>query len=245
MIPSFEEFSVFCERATDHIKHLIENTTLSISTKADGTSVTNVDLVIEDCLRDSISKEYPDHSILGEERKFFFGKSEYTWVIDPIDGTLGFSRGVPMYGTLIGLMHADIPQYGFMRLPMIGDARLCGHKKGSFLNGKPVYVKNHSEWNNSIVVTTDEKTLRASPLNTLWNDVLSRGATARTWGDCYGYYLLCTGKVDMMADTGLKPVDILPIVPILEGAGATLETYGSEKYENLAAFSNGARESLG
>ena len=204
--------------------------------------MTNLDLLIEDNLRQAIIAEYPEDSIFGEERFNLEGKTEFSWIIDPIDGTFGFSKGVPLFGTLIGYMRENIPLFGFMRLPMIDDACLSGSEKAAFLNGKKVSVREFCGWNDSLIVTTDESTLANSAIGPLWKDIISRGAMVRTWGDCFGYYLLCTGKVDLMADTGLKAVDILPILPILEGAGASVETFGSNQYQDIGAFFAGALE---
>ena len=204
--------------------------------KQDGTRVTEVDFLIEDKLREQIISTYPNHGILGEERKSINPDADFVWVLDPIDGTYGFSKGVPLFGSLIGLNYMGKPIYGFLRLPMINDTWISGDSKQTYINGKVLKTKAFSGMNDSLILTTDQQTLTNSPIYKHWQKAINLGATARTWGDCYGYYLLCLGEADLMVDTGLKPYDILPLIPILRGAGMRIEQLGDkEDYSEIMA----------
>lgn len=204
--------------------------------KQDGTRVTEIDFLIEDKLREQIISTYPNHGILGEERKSINPDADFVWVLDPIDGTYGFSKGVPLFGSLIGLNYMGKPVYGFLRLPMINDTWISGDSKQTYINGKVLKTKAFSGMNDSLILTTDQQTLTNSPIYKHWQKAINLGATARTWGDCYGYYLLCLGEADLMVDTGLKPYDILPLIPILRGAGMRIEQLGDkEDYSEIMA----------
>lgn len=204
--------------------------------KQDGTRVTEIDFLIEDKLREQIISTYPNHGILGEERKSINPDADFVWVLDPIDGTYGFSKGVPLFGSLIGLNYMGKPIYGFLRLPMINDTWISGDSKQTYINGKVLKTKAFSGMNDSLILTTDQQTLTNSPFCKHWQKAINLGATARTWGDCYGYYLLCLGEADLMVDTGLKPYDILPLIPILRGAGMRIEQLGDkEDYSEIMA----------
>ena len=126
--------------------------------------------------------------------------------------------------------------YGFLRLPMINDTWISGDCKQTYINGQVLKTKAFSGMNDSLILTTDQQTLTNSPIYKHWQKAINLGATARTWGDCYGYYLLCLGEADLMVDTGLKPFDILPLIPILRGAGMRIEQLGDkEDYSEIMA----------
>ena len=129
---TFEDFNSFCVKNTnfliDEINHSRRDG-FGSQYKSDGTIVTDTDLIIEDRIRESISNSFPDHAIYGEERESINTSASYRWVIDPVDGTFGFSRGVPLFGTLIGFLEDGVPRYGFLRLPMIHDNCLSGDNK--------------------------------------------------------------------------------------------------------------------
>lgn len=235
-MPSFDNFKRFCVSSTDFVYHTLQNyknreTFWDI--KDDGTRVTEVDFFIEDKLREQISKSYPNHGISGEERDSINPNADYVWVLDPIDGTFGFSKGVPLFGTLIGLTYRGQPKYGFLRLPMINNTWLAGDCIQTCLDGKLLRNKPFLGWTNSLILTTDQETLRKSTISKYWQKAIKLGATARTWGDCYGYYLLCIGEADMVVDTGLKPYDIIPLIPILLGAGMEVNQLGGKNFSEI------------
>ena len=235
---TFEDFNSFCVKSTNFLVDEVcysQRDGLKSHYKGDGTIVTDADFLIEDKLRESISSSFPDHAIYGEERESINESSPYRWLIDPVDGTFGFSRGVPLFGTLIGFLENNVPRYGFLRLPMVHDNYLSGDNKTALLNGAPLENANFSGWDNSLILTTDTITIESSPIKEVWHKALNFGSTARTWGDCFGYYLVCTGQADLMADTNLKPHDILPLLPILKGAGLIIQQFECDDYSNIVA----------
>ena len=235
---SFEEFNSFCARSTDFLANAVVDHVhqgLDVDLKSDGTVVTKYDFLIEDRLRSCISENFPDHAIYGEEREPCNPTSPFKWIIDPIDGTFGFSRGVPLFGTLIGFLHNNNPIFGFLRLPLIGDACLSGDNRTALLNGSVLPQLTFSGWKSALALTTDSQTIVKSSVQDAWEKALNYGCITRSWGDCYGYFLLCTGRADIMADTGLKPHDILPLLPILKGSGMVVRQYDCTDYSNIIA----------
>ena len=229
---SFLDFEQFCNRVTKNLKLFLSKdaSLLEYELKKDDSPVSTADFAIEDMLRREISESFPEHGILGEERADLRHDTPFKWIIDPIDGTFSYLHGVPLFGCLIGFSINEDVQYGFMRLPAVANEYLSGDGTQARLNGQPVFAKQNADFETSLILTTDMQTLEKSEFCKVWNYCQRKGARSRTWGDCYGYYLLCTGRADMMVDVGLKQHDILPLYPILSGSGVTWE---SRTHDNL------------
>ena len=221
---SFKEFYLFAEKATASVSSLFFEKTEYVDAKfkLDGTLVTETDLVIENQIRNLIRETYPDHNIIGEEYNDSINDSDYTWTIDPIDGTLSFVHGVPLFGLLLGLSLKDVPLYGSMRLPMVRNEFIAGDSSVCLINGEQTRIRDFNGWQNSLVLTTDFERIQNSKYYEIYQMFLANGATSRTWGDCFGYYLLCSGRAELMMDLAMKDCDITPIVPIILGAGAKI-----------------------
>ena len=235
---SFDDFSQFCAGCTEFVHHVLkksQNRDKPWEIKHDGTRVTEVDFLIEDKLREQITKTFPNHGIIGEEREPLNANADYVWILDPIDGTFGFSKGVPLFGSLIGLTYKGEPKYGFLRLPMINNTWIAGDCHQSYIDGKLLKPKPFLGWEDSLILTTDQQTLANSPILKYWQKAIQLGATTRTWGDCFGYYLLCLGEADLVVDTGLKPYDIIPLIPILLGAGMEVNQLGRDDFSEIMA----------
>ncbi len=243
---SFEKFSEFCVEVTNFIADTLHapSAEFQCTYKDDGTEVTSCDFLIEDKIRNLISSAFPECGIIGEERRNHHGSTEWSWIIDPIDGTFGFSKGAPLFGTLIGLIKDNEPKYGFLRLPMLGDTWISGNGKVALLEGSPLQTTFPKSLNKALILTTDQQTIVNSPINKFWQSALKQGATARTWGDCFGYFMVCKGEAELMTDTSLKPHDILPLIPILEGAGVEIHKIDCEDYSNIIACKKGVMEQL-
>ena len=238
MMLTFERFYEFTEKISDsackYLDEVIDKT--NIRFKLDGTMVTNADMQIESHIRSEIENDFPEHSICGEEKQDSIKDSEYKWIIDPIDGTFSFASGVPLFGCLIGLLRNNKPLYGSMRLPFIKNAFISGDSSKCLLNGLPVSCNEDYDPTKSLILTTDDTRLSKSKFSKLFQHLINQGSIYRTWGDCFGYYLLCTGKADLMLDLDLKPYDILPIIPIILGAGACIQELPGEKFANILAY---------
>lgn len=184
--------------------------------------VTNADKAIEQVLRAAIAERYPDHGIVGEEQEARGGSAPYRWYIDPIDGTRAFMTGSPLWGTLVGLTRDDAPLFGLMCQPVLEEVFL-GSAGGSWLirpdARERLKTRSCTSLADAVLATTspeffDEPSLAA------FEALSARCLMTRYGGDCYNYAMLAAGFVDLVVEWGLKAYDIVPLIPILEGAGA-------------------------
>jgi fructose-1,6-bisphosphatase/inositol monophosphatase family enzyme len=232
---SFDEFYSFTSTITKEAAEIIlsESDNLLANTKFDGTIVTETDLLVERHIRSRIEEKYHHHGITGEEFNDHQFGAQYTWIIDPIDGTTSYFHGTPLFGTLVGLLKDGHPVYGALRLPVL-EQMVVGDGDRCVINGQDAKAKNFVSWEESLLLTTDERRIERSAYGDSWNELKKKGGTFRTWGDCYGYYLLCCGKADAMFDIQLKPCDILPLLPIVTGAGCETIDFGDTPNKDLA-----------
>ena len=194
---------------------------LQEETKEDETPVTIADRETEHVLREKIRQTYPDHGIIGEEFGNEREEAEYVWVLDPIDGTKSFISGVPLFGTLIGLLKDGVPLLGAIDQPILGQ-RMTGDGEQTLLNGKPVHIRKTASLADTTLLSTDPLEPSRIWNADAWRDLTSRVRLYRTWGDCYGYLLLAAGKADIMIDPIVSKWDFLPIIPIIRGAGGII-----------------------
>jgi myo-inositol-1(or 4)-monophosphatase len=196
---------------------------LAIETKSDLSPVTIADRAIETELRRLIQAEFPGHGILGEEFGTTVG-SDYTWVLDPIDGTKSFISGVPLFGTLIALLHGHQPVLGIIDIPATGERWLGQCGKPSLFNGAVAKTSACRRIGDARVFTTSPDMFAAED----WKhfDALSQRAAFRRYGgDCYIYGLLASGHCDLVIETGLKPYDFMAMIPVIEGAGGKISDW--------------------
>src|SRR3990170_2136796 len=206
------------------LRHYFLAPNLPTEPKADGTIVTPADREAEAAMRRLIRERYPAHGIIGEEFGRENEETEFVWLLDPIDGTLSFISGCPLFGTLIGLLPRGEPILGAIHQPVLGQFCL-GDNRTTTLNGKPVQMREVSRLADATVLATDLLAVaRYQPVAGL--ERLVRSARLfRTWGDCYGYLLLATGWADVMLDPIMHPWDLLPLIPIIQGAGGTITAW--------------------
>jgi len=188
---------------------------LTVDLKADGTEVTDADRAAEQLVRTLLIERYPNDGILGEEFGTIGGDSGRTWIVDPIDGTYGFVRGVPLFSTLLALIDADGSQVGVMNFPAL-DLTVCAARgKGCFANGSTVEVSTTNALKGSLLCATDWAEASAEQLMA----VHGAGLNMRTWGDAYGYAMVATGKADAMVDPICSEWDLAPMPVIIDEAG--------------------------
>jgi histidinol phosphatase-like enzyme (inositol monophosphatase family) len=192
---------------------------LASEEKRDGTPVTVADRAAEALLRRRIEARYPDHGVLGEEYGASNPDAPVQWILDPIDGTRSFMRGVPLYGVLIGVQEEGRPSVGVAHFPALGETVAAAMGLGCSWNGRPARVSRVSELARSTVLTTDPLLLLDDALRPGWERMVRAATLARTWGDCYGHVLVATGRAEVMVDPVLSPWDAAPFVPILVEAG--------------------------
>jgi myo-inositol-1(or 4)-monophosphatase len=201
---------------------------LEVEMKADRTPVTLADRSAEELLRRMIQEKFPGHGVVGEELGSENAGAEFTWVLDPIDGTKAFAAACPLFGTLIALLYEGKPVLGAIHQPVLrqlvlGDGKTALFNPGADgKGGRIVRLRPCSRIEEATLLTSDPFN-PAKYRNGLAFDALARRARlVRTWGDCYGYLLVATGWADVMLDPILNPWDIQALVPIIRGAGGVI-----------------------
>jgi myo-inositol-1(or 4)-monophosphatase len=230
---TFSDFISFVEEVTTitsvSINNFFDSNIGSSRFKDDGSIVTDADIIAEKFIRDQVGAKFKKHDIIGEELCDKSLKSDSKWIIDPIDGTYNFAKGVPMFGTLIGFLYEEQPTYGSLRLPKFQNDFIVGDNNECLYNGVKLKTSIFRGWNNALILTTDEVRIFNSKISKQWQKLKTSGANFRSWGDCFGYFLVCQGKADAMFDLDLKPYDILPLIPILKGAGVAIIDLSEEQ----------------
>ncbi|MCY3925533.1 MAG: hypothetical protein OXG52_08515 [bacterium] len=194
-------------------------------TKGDGSPVTDADRAAEEFLRNELARRYPDDGVVGEEYGATEGASGRRWVIDPIDGTRSFVRGVPLFATLLALIDGSGPAVGVAHVPPLDETVSAGRGLGAAHTcggeARRARVSDVRVPEDSYLVTSGIEYLPERGRRLL----LHPGLLVRTWGDGYGYVLLATGRAEIMLDAGLELWDVAPMLVIVPEAGGTLTDY--------------------
>ncbi len=206
------------------IKPLFWQPSIKVQTKSDQSPVTVVDRGAEELLRGMINKRYPQHGIVGEELGTERGDAEFVWVLDPIDGTKAFITGVPLWGTLIALLHHGQPILGCINQPVIGQL-VMGDGVTTTFNGRAARCRPTTRVEDSTLLTSDIFNPAKYQDGVAYETLARRAKLVRTWGDCYGYLLLATGWADICVDPIMNPWDIAALVPIIRGAGGVITNW--------------------
>ena len=214
-----------------------------VTRKADNSEVTDIDRATEQAIVASLNSARPDYGIYGEE----FGTSgpadaEYQWVIDPIDGTTNFVRGVPVWATLIALVRNGVPELGVVSAPAMGFRWWATTGGGAFFNGTRIYASSTATISEAHVSTTPNAGWQAvggiPKLVQLQTDALR----ARGFGDFWQHMLVAQGAIDVAVDViGLQPYDNAAIYPIVQEAGGTItDRFGNADWRaDSSVSSNG------
>jgi histidinol-phosphatase len=192
---------------------------LVIESKADGSPVTIADRSAEQAARSWIESRFPNDGILGEELGIARPGARRRWILDPIDGTKTFVRGVPLWGTLVALCEGDDVLAGAAYFPALGEMLAAARGAGCWWNGIACRVSSRATLSEATVLTTDER-FAGDPVHLAgWRNLSSQAAVSRSWGDCYGYLLVATGRAEVMVDGVVSPWDAAALMPIVEEAG--------------------------
>jgi myo-inositol-1(or 4)-monophosphatase len=231
------DFAVFVERLAqisgDAILPFFRSA-VPIDDKSEGGAfdpVTEADRAAEAAMRRLIGGTFPTHGVVGEEYGADRADAEYVWILDPIDGTKSFISGLPMWGTLIGLLHKGKPVYGMMSQPFtteryFGDCRRSEGRGLLFLRGgeggaRILRTRACASLATATLMTTSPLLLGDHD-RAIYYRIEKRARLTRYGGDCYAYCMLALGLVDVIVEANLKPYDIAPLVPIIEGAGGVV-----------------------
>ncbi len=192
--------------------------------------VTAADRAAETAMRALIREHFPAHGVVGEEFDDIKSDAPYTWVLDPIDGTKSFIAGMPVWGTLIGLCKDDMPVYGMMAQPFIGE-RFTGDGAGAKYRGpageRKLIARKCASLDEALLFTTSPHLFTAEE-KACYDRVEKSVRLPRFGGDCYAYCMIAAGYVDLVVEAGLDAYDIVPLIPIIEGAGGIVTTWQGE-----------------
>ncbi len=189
--------------------------------KADDSPVTIADKKAEELIRSRIEKNFPTHEILGEE----FGQGEkfqhasHRWVIDPIDGTKAFTRGIPLYSVLLGLEIENNVEVGVAYFPALDEMVAAATGEGCWWNGRRTRVSEVSDLSRAYVAFSDPRLFDQYNRREEWERIKNATYHRGGWGDAYGYALIATGRAELMLDPIMDAWDCGPFPPILSEAG--------------------------
>lgn len=235
------EFAVNLARQMGNLTlQYFDSDSMDVEKKQDGTPVTKADRGAEALGRKLIMEAFPDDSILGEELDDKIGSSGWQWVIDPIDGTKSFVHGVPIYSNLVGVQKIAQdgklePQIGVIWLPALGRGVCGGMGLGAWeifndeSKRRPARVSSVSRLEDALFLTTDCYDFDLVGREGAYDELEEKCRLTRTWGDAYGYYLVATGRAEIMTDPFFELWDAAPMVPILHEAGGVFGNWQGEE----------------
>ena len=211
------------------------------SRKADGSYITIADRQAEGYLRRQIAERFPDDSVLGEEEGEQPGRSGRRWIVDPIDGTFAFVHGVPFYGVLIALEIDGNPSIGVVNIPPLNELVSAATGLGCFFNGEPAHVSSKALLSEALLLCTNFRACGPHGFGPAAERLQQRARSCRTWGDCYGYVLVATGRAEVMLDPVMNLWDCAPFLPIIEEAGGTFTDWNGTRtiYGSNSIATNG------
>ena len=197
---------------------------VAVETKRDGSPVTEADRAAERAIRQVLRSFDPELGILGEEYGAEGDASSRGWVVDPIDGTISFSRGLPLYGTLIALVEEGVPVLGLIDLPSLGE-RTCGHRGGGVRrNGAPVRCSQESDLTRAIISHGDPFAFELFGMQRAWTRLAESTRMLRGYTDAFGHAQVLAGGVAAMVDVNLNPWDAAATQALVPEAGGRCET---------------------
>jgi len=204
-------------------------TGLTVESKGDGSPVTIADREAEQVARKWLAEHFPDDGVLGEEYGESGASAGRRWIIDPIDGTKSFVRGVPLWGTLVALCESENVLAGGAYFPAVGEMIVAAPGRGCWWNDSRCSVSDVASMADATVLTTDARFSDQQTRRDGWRELAERSRVARTWGDAYGYLLVATGRAEVMVDPVMNPWDAAPFVPIIEEAGGMFTDWSGNR----------------
>ena len=216
-------------------------TDLTVEWKADGSEVTKADRAAETAAREWIQRRFPGDVIFGEEFGAEGQPGRRRWLIDPIDGTRSYVRGVPLWGSMVAVEEDGTVLAGAINCAAVGDFVIAAVGEGCWHNGTRTSVSAVDSIAEATILGTDQRFRRNPARGPRWAALLQRVAVARTWGDCYGYVLVATGRAELMVDDRLSPWDVAALVPIIEEAGGCITDWRARRGMGVDAVATNAR----
>lgn len=226
-LSEFQDFAESLAEAARGLLRAAHRQATPSEAKGDGSPVTAVDQAVEDRIRAMIAEAYPDHGIVGEERGASAPGQTFVWVIDPIDGTLPFLAGIPVFGTLIALLRDGAPVLGVIDMPVTGERWLGCEDQATTRNGEPAKARACDDLAAALLSTSNPDFYGAADYQ-----ALQRLKAATRWtvygGSCLAYAQIASGRIDLGIDVGFDPFDYLALVPVIAGAGGVISDWDGQ-----------------
>lgn len=192
---------------------------VSAEAKADGSPVTEADRAAERVIRETLRAAHPDFAVLGEELGSEGPADRPCWVVDPIDGTIAFSRGIPLFATIVALVDEGEPVLGLIDLPTLDERYLGWRGGGCRRNGTPVRVSRADDLGRALVSHGDRFCFERAGEAAAFEALVRRVPFLRTYTDAFGHALVLSGGVDAMVDLDLSPWDMTATRALVPEAG--------------------------
>lgn len=199
-----------------------------LALKGDGSPVTRADQEIEEMIRAEIEARYPSDGIFGEETGVTGADRDRVWVVDPIDGTGAFATGSPLFGVLLCLCRAGEPEFGLIDAGAMDERWVARRGAGTTMNGTRCRTSHRTRLSEASIAATSIISF-AADARAGFERLATRAAVTRFGGDCYAYGLLALGQLDAVVETGLKPYDYMPLIPIIEEAGGIITDWNGQR----------------
>jgi len=219
---------------------------LAVERKADDSPVTVADRGAEEHLRRRIAEGFPEDAILGEEFPERPGTSGYRWILDPIDGTKSFIHGVPLFGTMIAVEHDGRSVLGVIRIPALDECVYAAEGQGAWYEVKgsqprPANVSSCPRLSQSLFLTSEVANFTTVHRRDAYDRLEAAARLSRSWGDCFGYLMVATGRAELMVDPVMNVWDAAAVQPIIEEAGGTFTDWQGRRtiYSGQGIATNG------
>ena len=198
--------------------------------KKDESPVTAADRATEQFIRGEIEKAYPSHAIVGEEYGEKAGaKNPFRWIIDPIDGTKSFMKGVPFYSVLIALEIEGVSRVGVVCFPALDEILYAADGLGAWWNGKRARVSEVKNLKEAVFTYTSWSGFRTKKRLDVFENMHKECFYGRGWSDAYGYHMVATGRAEVMLDPSIKIWDVAPMPPIFREAGGWFGSWSGKE----------------
>ncbi|NIP99107.1 MAG: hypothetical protein GWM98_00745 [Nitrospinaceae bacterium] len=234
LLEAKEAALAFLSPAVDEIMKWFR-TEFSVDQKSDRSPVTIADRKAEEILRSKIAREFPDHGIIGEEFGEEKSEAEWVWTIDPIDGTRSFIRGLPLFASLMALLHHREPVLGIIVLPALGETVWAVEGRGTFSGDRRLSVSRRETLQDALVATADLYCFQQTRSLFLFNRLKKESSLIRTYPDAFGHLMAARGSVDVMVDPLAYIWDFAPCKVVVQEAGGRFANFTG----NAASISQG------
>jgi histidinol-phosphatase len=250
LLPSLLEVAIAAARApTPLIMSGFRSEGLAAEQKDDGSPVTHFDREAERTIRAYLAEQQRgDWPVLGEELGGDTESARYRWVVDPIDGTLAFTRGLPTFGTLLAFedVAAQRSLIGVIHLPAMGETYWAARGQGAWCNGKRVHVAPVREFRKCLISVPAEHHFRLAGIADSHEQLRAQAPHLRCFADCWAHAMVARGSIDALAEFRLSRWDIAATEVIIEEAGGIAQTraapYDAGKYDCVMGSPTAARE---